>query len=383
MGDVIEKIPNLDIPQLHFTLAHGPAEAADEARAQLLAAIKTDNMAPYYERVTQELQIPKDTAFLAALKEANDAELKKLNDKIEDAEKNLGETELSDALSAKAHFFAKIGDKENALEAFKTAIEKTGPLGHRIDLNFAVIRVGFLFKDNEIITKNIEKVKVLVEEGGDWDRRNRLKVYEGIYLMSNRNFKAAATMLLESIATFTSTELMEYKSFVRYTILAAALTLSRPDFKAKILNAPEILEVVHEIPSIADFMTSYHACKYAQFFKSLALVEQTLKADHFLNAHYKYYVREMRIRVYGQLLESYRSLTIESMANLFGVSEGWIDHDLSQFISAGRLHAVIDKVGGIIETNRPDAKNAQYQSSIKQGDLLLTRIQKLSRVISV
>jgi 26S proteasome regulatory subunit N7 len=43
---------------------------------------------------------------------------------------------------------------------------------------------------------------------------------------------------------------------------------------------------------------------------------------------------------------------------------------------------VIDKVGGIIETNRPDGKNAQYQQVIKQGDLLLTRIQKLGRVIS-
>jgi 26S proteasome regulatory subunit N7 len=52
-------------------------------------------------------------------------------------------------------------------------------------------------------------------------------------------------------------------------------------------------------------------------------------------------------------------------------------------IASGRLNAVIDKVGGIIETNRPDAKNAQYQDAIKQGDLLLNRIQKLSRVINV
>lgn len=44
---------------------------------------------------------------------------------------------------------------------------------------------------------------------------------------------------------------------------------------------------------------------------------------------------------------------------------------------------MIDKVKGIVETNRPDAKNAQYQASIKQGDILLTRIQKLSRVISM
>jgi 26S proteasome regulatory subunit N7 len=57
--------------------------------------------------------------------------------------------------------------------------------------------------------------------------------------------------------------------------------------------------------------------------------------------------------------------------------------DVSKFIAAGRLNCVIDKVNGIVETNRPDAKNAQYQQTIKQGDILLNRVQKLSRVITV
>jgi 26S proteasome regulatory subunit N7 len=34
-------------------------------------------------------------------------------------------------------------------------------------------------------------------------------------------------------------------------------------------------------------------------------------------------------------------------------------------------------------TNRPDTKNAQYQSVIKGGDILLNRVQKLSRVINI
>jgi len=38
---------------------------------------------------------------------------------------------------------------------------------------------------------------------------------------------------------------------------------------------------------------------------------------------------------------------------------------------------------GIVETTRPDNKNWQYQSTIKQGDILLNRIQKLSRVINI
>lgn len=100
------------------------------------------------------------------------------------------------------------------------------------------------------------------------------------------------------------------------------------------VNAPEVLEVIHEIPSLSDYVNSYYNCNYAQFFTSLgavfvayflAAIEQTLKEDRLLNPHYKYYVREMRIAVYNQLLQSYRSLTIESMAKSFGVSEDWID----------------------------------------------------------
>ncbi len=32
---------------------------------------------------------------------------------------------------------------------------------------------------------------------------------------------------------------------------------------------------------------------------------------------------------------------------------------------------------------RPDTKNAQYQQTIKSGDLLLNRLQKLSKVIDI
>ncbi len=41
------------------------------------------------------------------------------------------------------------------------------------------------------------------------------------------------------------------------------------------------------------------------------------------------------------------------------------------------------QVSGIIETKRPDAKNALYLETIRKGDLLLNRVQKLSRVIDV
>ena len=74
----------------------------------------------------------------------------------------------------------------------------------------------------------------LIEEGGDWDRRNRLKTYEGLYAMSVRDFKKAATCFFETMATFTSTELMDYRTFAKYAIFSCLLSLERSDVKSKV-----------------------------------------------------------------------------------------------------------------------------------------------------
>ncbi|KAI9019065.1 26S proteasome subunit RPN7-domain-containing protein [Hyaloraphidium curvatum] len=400
--DAIPRIPDLEATTLEFLLTVDDAAVRADAAAKLVEKVVKHDMGPYYRKLTAEYPalVLADAALQADLDRKNEEELKKLEDRIEDATQNLGETDISDALTAKALYLSQIGDKEKALSAYRVAHDKTSPLGSRIDIVFAITRIGFFFRDDDTISRNIEKLKSLIEEGGDWDRRNRLKVYEGIYQLSIRNFQGAVNLLLDSLATFTSTELMDYKDFVRYTVLAACLALNRPDMKKKVLNAPEILEVIHEIPHLEDYMTSLYNGEYAKFFNALAAVEHSLKLDRILAAHYRFYVREMRIIAYTQLLESYRSLTIESMANSFGVTEEFIDKwvlrsvcravaddrarsDLSRFIASQRLNAVIDKVAGIVETNRPDAKNAQYQSAIKQGDALLNRIQKLASYVAV
>ena len=51
------------------------------------------------------------------------------------------------------------------------------------------MRIGLFYNDRPLITENIEKAKKLIDEGGDWDRRNRLKVYEGLYAVTIRDFK--------------------------------------------------------------------------------------------------------------------------------------------------------------------------------------------------
>lgn len=69
----------------------------------------------------------------------------------------------------------------------------------------------------------------------------------------------------------------------------------------------------------------------------------------------------MRLVAYQQYLESYKSVTIENMAMAFGVSCDFIDKDLSTFIYNGKLNCKIDKVSGVIESNRPNRKAELFQ----------------------
>ena len=82
----------------------------------------------------------------------------------------------------------------------------------------------------------------------------------------------------------------------------------------------------------------------------------------------------MRLVAYKQYLESFKSVTIENMAGAFGVSCDFIDRELSMFIYNGKLNCKIDKVSGVIESNRPNKKAELFQQTIQQGDALLNRI---------
>ena len=89
-----------------------------------------------------------------------------------------------------------------------------------------------------------------------------------------RDFKTAAKQFLDTVATFTSYELMDYSKFVVYTIFATIVALPRPELRSKVTRGAEILEVLHGIPEIKNYLFSLYECRYADFFKSLGRKNQ-------------------------------------------------------------------------------------------------------------
>ncbi|KAI5464707.1 26S proteasome subunit RPN7-domain-containing protein [Mariannaea sp. PMI_226] len=467
------KWPLLPVSQHVFTLTNAYAsKAAQQSAARALQdAIAQDKMAPFYRYLAHPIDgilntigeggasapgkplsrksslvgmvatkppattitLPWDDGLFNKLKEDNDRELEEIQKEEDEAVEQAGDTEVIAAKGKRAEFWARVGDKDKAIAAYESVFEKTGILGAKIDLVLAIIRMGLFYGDKPLVKKHIERAKTLVDTGGDWDRRNRLKAYEGLHLITLRSHNLAAPLLLDSLSTFTSYELCTYSSLVVYSVLAGSVSLKRVDFKSKVVDAPEIkailgdgedkllalsgalsagpsaedaskssattavnlttlgttneqgeAELAIDFSPLALLVSSLYNGNYKTFFQSLADVEEKfLNQDRYLHEHKSWFIREMRLRAYQQLLQSYRVVGLESMANDFGVTVDFLDRDLARFIAAGRIPCTIDRVTGkgVIETNRPDDKNKQYQDVVRQGDQLITKLQKYGQAV--
>jgi len=377
--------PNMELANTVFLLeSKAPGNDAEARRSEILEHIKADSMAPYYTILCQRFGWEEDSQLLDDLRTKNADEKKRLQGVLEDAEQNHGESEVLDALFGLAQHQARIGAKDEAYRAFQTIVEKPKvSIGKRIDASMQKLRVALFHLDMDVARELVGACKKLVEDGGDWDRRNRLKVYEAMILVVERDVKAASKLLLEGIATFTCTELCSYEKFIMYAVITNTLYLDRPVLKKKIVEGPEVLGVIPAYPCLQSLVNGLYQCDYALFFRSLIDLNDLLATDRYLAPHATYLIRECRVLAYTQFLASYKSVMVSTMASVFGVSSEFLDRELSRFIAANRLDAKIDRVGGMVETVVSDTKNTQYQSLIKKGDLLLNRIQKLARVVDV
>ena len=80
--------------------------------------------------------------------------------------------------------------------------------------------------------------------------------------MATRDFRKAATLFLDSLSTFTASELCSYNQFVFYTVVTAMVALDRVSLKKRVVDTPEILAVLGQLPHMESFLNGLYGCKY-------------------------------------------------------------------------------------------------------------------------
>jgi 26S proteasome regulatory subunit N7 len=311
-------------------------------------------------------------------------ELKKFDQKIEEAKEQAGDVEVRDAILDKALFLKdEARDYPEAERVFRDAYAKSGGASKKMEILFEIMLMNIEKFDIDALKKDVNTCKSLVEEGADWDKKNKLKIFEGVYCMLIRDLNRAAELFLSSIATFTCVELMSYRDFVFYTVVTAMVTQDRKTIRKEVVHSPDILAVIRDIPFLRQYLESFYNCDYQSFFEAFVEIIDAIKADKYLQTHANYFIKEMRLVAYRQYLESFKSVTIANMARSFGVSPDFLDRELSNFIYIGKINCKIDRVSGVIETNRPNKKADLFGQVVKQGDTLLNRVQKLARALDI
>lgn len=374
--------PLLSLLHLRYTLTSpwSTAEQRDVAKSELIAELEEHNMAPYIRFVYEALGLSVDEAKLKGMDATNEKKVAALDAKLRDAQENLGDSEVRNILLAKCNHYARIGDLEMCLKMSEECAAKTLAAGPKLDLYFQRIRLGIAFSDNDIAAKGITEAHRLMKDG-DWERRNRLRVYEGLYYVFIRDFRKGSTLLLDSITTFASGELLTFKEFIFITVVASLPVLSRTELRKRIVYSPEVIRA--GVDDASHLVNSIYSCHYGEVFGHLGTVCHHLRQVVYLSPHVSYFFREMRVLVFTQFLDSYSSVTLESMSAAFNIPVSVLDSMLCTFISNERIACTIDRVDGSVRTYRGDTTNFDYHRIVKNGDLLINRIQKLSRLVEM
>ncbi|XP_066588068.1 26S proteasome non-ATPase regulatory subunit 6-like [Prorops nasuta] len=378
------------LPKLKFKL--GLSKYRDDAKLKqsLLNIIEKNHMAHFYEEICKEFKWKIDNDLLDAMYRANAVVWEELESRVVTTQVILDLDNLytfgQGNWRERLEFAFSTGNLERAIQIALSVIENEKNLSSsRAEAAFTIFRIAYFKNNITEMGKAIKIINNLLEgsctSGSEWCCRNKSKVYQSIYCLATRNFSRAALLLLDCISTFESYELLPFKDVVEYTVLASMISLDRSELD-KLLNNNGTLQqaLIENCLEYKEYLSCFYGCRYAEFFERLAWIENEMKCNPILRPHYSYYVREMRIRAYNQLLQVYRVLGLAKMAEEFNVAKEYIEEDLVRFIANGRIHCKIDKVSNTVVTvssagcERGQApskccdRGTNYSNTIKKGD---------------
>lgn len=297
----------------------------------------------------------------------------KLNALLEEKKKDPENSTYVQSINIKiAELHASCLDVEEALEDMRVLLRDEASLSFQMDIFLCKIRMGILTRNKSLVESSMEEAQDVFTRGCDWDRRNKFKIYQGIYHLMKGRFRECSTYFNESLPSFETNEMVSYKDAVQYMIFSGLLTYSRIEIKTKLIECSEVNEVGSK--EAIDLIKSLYECNYFDYLPRLYLYLSSVKDNVYLSHFIDYFCKEMKLKAYKQLLDSYQFISISNMSQLFGIEVNYLEEDLSTFIVDGKLNCKIDKIDGIILVEEVDDQS--IQTIIDRGNNLIRMVKK-------
>lgn len=305
---------------------------------------------------------------------------KKADEKIAAAQADQGDLEIRDAMLEKAELFHEVKDYENYRVWIKNALGKSVGNSKKLELTIMILNTYWVERNFEQFEKSLDECRKLTDDSLDWEKKNKLAIYNGIHQILKRQMTEAAKSLIACIDTFNSPEIMTFKELVKYAVILGLLELPRKDLREKLVQNAEINSVLNETPLLKKFLQTIYGMQYKQFFSVLIeLNDQVLIQDVLLSRHRQFLLKRARIVIYSLFLESYKTVKLDKMAQSFGVSVEFLDQELADLISQKYINCKIDKVNLVVQAVKVDDRSTAFQEIERKGDALVERLHKLMK----
>lgn len=360
------KEPSLKLHRLLTGIKFELAETAKEKLRQYL--VTKSNLFIYKYCIENEI-LSYNSGDLEQINETIKSALEKLeNEKKRDLENEASLFEIDKRI---CEFYAQIMDEENFEKLSKDLIERDPSSSLKMDVYMCKIRMAIIKENRNGLVTNIELANHIAETSSDWDRKNRFKVYSGLFYLIKAEFRQAADQFHGCLASFEASELLEFDTVIFYLVFCSLLAYSRTELNAKILKNSEVNKCKQYLPLV----DCLYQCKYDEYFRRIINFIDLMDKDYFLLPFREHFCKEMKIKGYNQLLISYQSFHLQRMAEIYKVDRDYIEEDLRNFINEGRLNCLIDKIDDVIRANNTDGSRG-YRDELNKGEEILRNIKK-------
>lgn len=306
-----------------------------------------------------------------------EAQLLAAEERIAAAGQGEGDLELRDALAAKAELHRAHGDEENFRRLYVQAAEKTPGAAKQLDFQLAVLH-SYFAEGRAEAAEWLRLCQRLNAETADWEKKNKLAVYEGLLALQQRELARAARLFLGCVNTFNAGEVLPFEQLVGYAALLGLLTLPRREVAEKVVESAEVRAVLNDCPPLNDLLLALYRSRYGQFFPALlAVVEGVVRPDPRLRPLEPLLLGRARLAVYAQYLEAYRTVRLEKMARDFGLSPAFLDRELAGLIAARKLHCRIDLLAGTVESSPANQRMTLTAELLAKADGVAERLSQL------
>jgi hypothetical protein len=261
-----------------------------------------------------------------------------------------------------------------ALRSEKESPFRTTSYRHHHDISDRIEKWNSEYGEEEEMKKRFRR-----EMWGDWDSRNRFNIYNAINYLLSHNFTEASPLMLNSIQTFASTDILNIDSAMILATYLSIIRCPRKDLVSKVVESPEIIQTLLANQVERDFLDHIYNCRYTPFSHLLPAVQDRLLRSPFLASLAPNYLKEARLVAYRQFLQSFQYVKIDAFAQSFGVSADFIEKDVANLISAGRLEARINLVDNIIEMSHTKNKMSQFEQVLVTADVVVNKLNKFTQ----